>query len=93
MFEAWETFYIIIAPSAAALIGLLFVVSTLTVSLDRAKVASSNSLHMTAVVFHFAGKQAEVMLDAGSFAEGRLVISRRSAPRSPPCWSRATSTP
>lgn len=54
MFEAWENFYLIVGPSAAALIGLLFVVATLTASLDRAKVASSNSLYMTPVVFHFA---------------------------------------
>lgn len=54
MFEAWENFYLIIGPSAAALIGLLFVVATLTTSLDRDKIATSNSLYMTPVVFHFA---------------------------------------
>ena len=54
MFQAWENFYLIIGPSAAALIGLLFVVATLTSSLDRAKIARSNSLYMTPVVFHFA---------------------------------------
>jgi hypothetical protein len=54
MFEAWENFYLIVGPSAAALIGLLFVVATLTRGVDSDRVARSNSLYMTPVVFHFA---------------------------------------
>lgn len=54
MFEAWENFYLIIGPSAAALIGLLFVVATLTRGRDSDTIARGNSLYMTPVVFHFA---------------------------------------
>jgi hypothetical protein len=33
----WDTFYLMVGSSAAALIGLLFVVITLTANLDAAK--------------------------------------------------------
>ena len=35
MFEGWENFYLIVGPSAAALIGLMFVVVTLTAGRER----------------------------------------------------------
>ena len=35
MFEGWENFYLIVGPSAGALIGLMFVVVTLTAGRER----------------------------------------------------------
>jgi hypothetical protein len=53
MFHDWENFYLIVGPSAAALIGLLFVVVTLTSGQDRSKALWGQSLFMTPIVFHY----------------------------------------
>ena len=54
MFEGWGDFYIMLGPAAAGLIGLLFVVVTLTPGLDRSKVARGQALYMTPMVVQFA---------------------------------------
>lgn len=54
MFEGWDNFYIIVGPSAAALIGLLFVVATLTSSLDRSYAMRGQDIYMSPVVLHLA---------------------------------------
>lgn len=54
MFHDWENFYLIVGPSAAALIGLLFVVVTLTSGQERGKAEWGQSLFMTPIVFHYA---------------------------------------
>jgi hypothetical protein len=54
MFEGWEDFYLLIGSAAAALIGLLFVVSTLQNRVGRAQALRGATLYMTPVVFHFA---------------------------------------
>lgn len=54
MFHGWDGFYLLIGPAAAALIGLLFVVTTLTVDIERSRARRGQSLYMTPTVFHFA---------------------------------------
>ena len=54
MFEGWEDFYLLIGSAAAALIGLLFVVSTLQNRVTRSQALKGATLYMTPVVFHFA---------------------------------------
>ena len=54
MFEGWENFYILIGSAAGALIGLLFVVVTLTGGLDRDRALRGASLFMTPTVVMFA---------------------------------------
>jgi hypothetical protein len=54
MFEGWEDFYLLIGSAAAALIGLLFVVSTLQNRVGRSQALRGATLYMTPVVFHFA---------------------------------------
>lgn len=54
MLEGWEDFYLLIGSAAAALIGLLFVVSTLQNRVERSKALQGATLYMTPVVFHFA---------------------------------------
>lgn len=51
--EAWETFYLMVGSSAGALIGLLFVVITLTGEIDRTRIAMAQSTFMSPTVFHF----------------------------------------
>lgn len=54
MFEHWDSFYLLLGGAAGALIGLMFVVATLTSRLDTEKAARGASIYMTPVVFHFA---------------------------------------
>ena len=52
MFEGWHDFYLVLGPSAAALIGLLFIVVTLTAGLERQRAIRGAQVFMTPVVFH-----------------------------------------
>jgi hypothetical protein len=54
MFDAWDNFYLLIGSAAAALIGLLFVVATLTSNLEQSEVLRGARIYMTPTVFHFA---------------------------------------
>lgn len=52
MLRDWESFYLLVGSAAAALIGLLFIVATLTTNIDRSSVDRGNHLYMTPIVFH-----------------------------------------
>lgn len=54
MFEGWDDFYLLIGSAAAALIGLLFVVATLSTGNDRRTAEKGQRLYMTPIVFHLA---------------------------------------
>ena len=54
MFEGWGDYYIMLGPAAGGLIGLLFVVVTLTTGVDRSKTARGQALYMTPTVLQFA---------------------------------------
>jgi hypothetical protein len=54
MYRDWSDFYLLIGSAAAALIGLLFVVSTLTSGLERSAVQRGARLYLTPIVFHLA---------------------------------------
>ena len=54
MFERWHDFYILVGSAAGALIGLLFIVVTLTAgSADRERALRGSSLYMTPAVVQF----------------------------------------
>jgi hypothetical protein len=53
VFREWDSFYLLIGSAAGALIGLLFVVATLTSHIDPKEAAKSASVYMTPLVFHF----------------------------------------
>ena len=53
MFENWENFYLLIGSASGALIGLLFVVVTLTAGYERDKALRGSSLFMTPTVTLF----------------------------------------
>lgn len=53
MFHDWDNFYLLVGSAAAALIGLLFVVVTLTSSLEKQSASTGASVYMTPTVFHF----------------------------------------
>ncbi|HEY4070222.1 MAG TPA: hypothetical protein VGM04_01530 [Sphingomicrobium sp.] len=52
MFEGWENFYLIVGPSAGALIGLMFVVVTLTAGRDRQQLETGKHLYTSPIVWH-----------------------------------------
>ncbi len=54
MFRDWDNFYIILGSAAAGLIGLLFVVVTLTAGLDRPQSTRGSSLYLTPTALNFA---------------------------------------
>ena len=53
MFEPWHDFYILIGSAAGALIGLMFVVVTLTSGMDRDRALKGASHYMTPTVVQF----------------------------------------
>ena len=52
MLADWESFYLLVGSAAAALIGLLFIVATLTINVDRSSAERGNNFYMTPIVFH-----------------------------------------
>jgi hypothetical protein len=52
MFEGWENYYLSLGPSAAALIGLMFVVVTLTAGRDRHEVERGKHLYTSPIVWN-----------------------------------------
>jgi len=54
MFDGWGNFYFLLGSASASLIGLMFVVTTLTRGRERSKVERGQRLFMTPTVFNFA---------------------------------------
>lgn len=67
MFEGWENFYLIVGPSAAALIGLMFVVVTLTQGRDRDQMETGKHLYTSPIVWHLG---VVVLLSGGTVSPG-----------------------
>jgi hypothetical protein len=54
MFDGWDNFYLMIGGAAGALIGLFFIVVTLTGNLSREATLRGSALYMTPTVFGLA---------------------------------------
>ncbi|MFI4936226.1 MAG: hypothetical protein ACHP7N_16560 [Caulobacterales bacterium] len=54
MFQGWDNFFFMIGSAAAGLIGLLFVVVTLTSSIERSQALRGATLYLTPTAMHFA---------------------------------------
>jgi hypothetical protein len=54
MFEGWENYYLMIGSSAGALIGLMFVVVTLTAGRDPKELERGKKLYTSPIVWHLA---------------------------------------
>jgi len=52
MFEGWENFFLIVGPSAGALIGLMFVVVTLSQGRDTEQYETGKHLYTSPIVWH-----------------------------------------
>jgi hypothetical protein len=53
MFEGWSDFFVLLGTAAAGLIGLLFVVVTLTTSYERSRALRAGGIYMTPIAVHF----------------------------------------
>ena len=53
MFPGWGDFFFLLGSAAAGLIGLLFVVVTLTSGTDRSQAQRGANLYMTPTAYHF----------------------------------------
>jgi hypothetical protein len=51
--QGWDNFYYLIGSAGAGLIGLLFVVMTLTAGRERSRILRGAGLYMTPTVVHF----------------------------------------
>jgi hypothetical protein len=54
MFEGWHEYFFMIGSSAAALIGLMFIVVTLTAGRDRDEADRGKHLYTSPIVWHLA---------------------------------------
>jgi hypothetical protein len=54
MFEGWENYYLMIGSAAGALIGLMFVVVTLTAGRGRSETERGKHLYTSPIVWHLA---------------------------------------
>lgn len=54
MFEGWSDYFLLVGSAAGALIGLLFVVVTLTANRERSTVIVGARVYMSPVLLHFA---------------------------------------
>ena len=92
MSEAWGEYFFMIGSSAAALIGLMFVVVTLTAGRDRDEVERGKRLYTSPIVWHLAvilvisGAAIAPMLSAKLFGIGSgclavlgMIVGLRSA--------------
>src|ERR1700761_3720639 len=69
--ELWHDYYLMLGPAAAALIGLLFVVVTLTSGLEAERAARGTAIYMSPTVFHLG---AVVLLSGAALAPDLPVI-------------------
>jgi hypothetical protein len=53
MFQGWENFYLMLGPAAVGLIGLLFVVVTLTAGIERSRTMRGQALYLTPTALNF----------------------------------------
>jgi hypothetical protein len=72
MFEGWDEFYLMTGSSAAALIGLLFVVATLSAGRDRSTVETGAKLFSTPLVCHFG---AVLVLSAAALVPSMTPVA------------------
>jgi hypothetical protein len=54
MFEGWDNYFVLLGTAAAGLIGLLFVVITLTANFERSRALWAAGIYMTPIAVHFA---------------------------------------
>lgn len=54
MFQGWDNYFTLLGTASGGLIGLLFVVVTLTAGFERSRALMGAALYLTPTAFHFA---------------------------------------
>ena len=80
MFQGWDGFYMLLGTASAGLIGLVFIVVTLTSGFDRALALRGSSRFMTPTVLQFAvvllvSAIASAPIGAGRARLGLIVVA------------------
>src|SRR5512144_2930252 len=52
MLQAWETFYLVVGTSAGALVGVMFIVATLTAEIAIEQINRGTVIYQNPTVFH-----------------------------------------
>src|SRR5215217_3335822 len=65
MFEGWDEYYVMAGSAAAVLIGLMFVVATLTAGREREQTEPGKHLYSSPIVWHLA---VVLLLSGGALA-------------------------
>jgi hypothetical protein len=79
MFAGWENFYLTIGSAAGALIGLLFVVATLTGGLGADKAELGARIYLSPTVSHFAVVLAASAITAAPRLDPRVTAGLLAA--------------
>jgi hypothetical protein len=53
MFDGWDNYFVLLGTAAAGLIGLLFVVVTLSAGVERSRALRAGGIYMTPIAVHF----------------------------------------
>jgi hypothetical protein len=54
VFEGWDNYFLMMGGAAGSLIGLLFVVVTLTAGFERSRALKGSAIYLTPTMVHFA---------------------------------------
>jgi hypothetical protein len=54
MFAGWENYFMLLGAASGSLIGLLFVVVTLTSGIERSRALRASAIYLTPTLIHFA---------------------------------------
>ncbi len=54
MFQGWENFYLLVGSAAGALVGIMFIVITLTAGYESKRKDIGSRVYNTPIVFHFS---------------------------------------
>ena len=73
MLQGWDNFYYLIGSAAAGLIGLLFVVMTLTAGRDRSRIVRAAGIYMTPTIVTFG---VVLAISAIAMAPGLPLVPR-----------------
>ena len=65
MFDTWHDFFLLTGPASSSLLGLLFVIVTLTAGLDHQTMGTGTRIYTTPTVFHLV---MVVVLSSGTLA-------------------------
>jgi hypothetical protein len=72
MFHGWENFFYLIGSAAGALIGIMFIVITLTAGHEPRRVSRGAPVYVTPIVFHFA---VVLVISASSEVPGLTLMA------------------